>query len=112
MTVFGARAGNSSGLMLPISLRTHGRRALLAGGGNVALRKAESLLAAGLHVHVVAPSIDPRIEALLGDAGSLSRRPYRTGDLDNAFLAVAATNDATVNARIVAEARAESSSPQ
>ncbi len=92
--------------MLPIALRTQGRRALLAGGGSVALRKAETLRDAGLHVHVVAPEIDPRIEEILSAHGTFSRRPYDRADAEGKLLAVAATNEPGVNARIVEDCRA------
>jgi hydroxymethylbilane synthase len=92
--------------MLPISLRCEGRRALVAGGGNVALRKAESLLAAGMTITVVAPRIDARLAALVQQSGGACfERAYETRDLKGALLAIAATNDPTVNATIVNDAK-------
>ncbi|MEO9169690.1 MAG: hydroxymethylbilane synthase, partial [Candidatus Baltobacteraceae bacterium] len=91
--------------MLPIALFTHGRRALLTGGGNVAARKAETLHAAGLHLHVVAPRIEARIHGLLCSACSFAQRPYQPEDLAGIDLAIAATNDPAVNAQIVQDAR-------
>jgi hydroxymethylbilane synthase len=93
--------------MLPIALRADGRRALIVGGGNVALRKAESLLDAGVALRVVAPSIDARLRALLDlpDA-QLHERGYERRDLDGIDLVVAATHSSDVNARVVADARA------
>jgi hydroxymethylbilane synthase len=93
--------------MLPIALRTQGRRALIVGGGYVALRKAESLTDAGMRLHVVAPNVDVRLQALVERSGStLAQRAYETSDLEDADLAIAATDDASVNARVVADARA------
>ena len=91
--------------MLPIALRTNGRRALVAGGGNVAARKVETLHAAGLHLVVVAPRIDARIVALLCERCSHEQRPYERGDLHGVALAVAATGDAEINARVLEDAR-------
>ena len=92
--------------MLPIALRADGRRALIAGGGNVALRKAEALLDAGIAVTVVAPSIEPRIRALLERPDAIVReRAYERADLEGVDLAIAATNRPDVNARVVADAR-------
>ncbi len=91
--------------MLPIALRTHGRRALVIGGGTVAVRKVETLHAAGLHCHVVAPEIDARILALLCERCSHELRTYATSDMREIALAVAATSDELVNARVVADAR-------
>ena len=94
--------------MLPISLRADGRRALIVGGGNVALRKASALLEAGFALTLTAPSIDERLRALLRDAPNalVNERPYERADLDGAGLVVAATNDPGLNARVVADARA------
>jgi hydroxymethylbilane synthase len=93
--------------MLPIALRPDGRRVLIVGGGSVAARKAESLAAAGFPIFVVAVSIDDRLRTWLTQSnGSYAERPYAPGDLADAALAVAATDDDAVNARVVRDARA------
>jgi uroporphyrin-III C-methyltransferase / precorrin-2 dehydrogenase / sirohydrochlorin ferrochelatase len=93
--------------MLPIAVRPDGRRAVIVGGGDVALRKAETLAAAGFQLLVVAPAIDARLRASLATSGgSVLERDYASGDLAGAFLALAATGDDAVNARVVADARA------
>lgn len=88
-----------------VNLNVKGRKAVVVGGGNVALRKVGGLLAAGARVSVVAESPHPEIR-LLAAAGRLrlEARPYADGDLEGAFLAVAATDDEEVNARVSAEA--------
>ncbi len=92
--------------MLPIVLRPNGRRALIVGGGSVAARKAESLVAAGYPIFVVATSIvDDRLHSLAGDAG-FAERPYDPADVRETALVVAATDDDEVNAGIVRDARA------
>jgi len=60
------------------------------GGGAVAEQKVLGLLAAGAHVTVVSPETTPRL-ADLAAAGEidLRRRPYRSGDLAGARLAIA-----------------------
>ncbi|HEX4012678.1 MAG TPA: hydroxymethylbilane synthase [Candidatus Cybelea sp.] len=93
--------------MLPISLRSNGRRALIVGGGNVAARKAESLAAAGFRIAVVAERIgDGLREYVCAREGTVAERAYDASDLHGASLVVAATNDAAVNERIVQDARA------
>ena len=93
--------------MLPISLRPNGGRAVIVGGGAVAARKAESLVAAGFPIFVVAPRIDDRMRSVLVENGmDYAQRAYSRHDLDGAALAVAATDDGAVNARVVADARA------
>jgi hydroxymethylbilane synthase len=93
-------------MSLPISLRIAGRRAVIVGGGVVALRKCRALLEAGAAVHVVAPHLNRELRALLGEPGSYDERGYQSGDLAGAFLVVAATDDSAVNALVVADARA------
>lgn len=93
--------------MLPISLRPDGRRAVVVGGGNVAARKVESLLAAGFPVFIVAERIGDRLRTLLPEArAEHAERRYESSDVDEAALIVAATNDPAVNARVIADAHA------
>lgn len=91
---------------LSLSLRVSGRRAVIVGGGSVALRKCATLLAAGADVQVIAPEISARLRALAAKSLACEERSYRSGDLRDAFLVIAATNDAAVNAIVVADARA------
>jgi precorrin-2 dehydrogenase/sirohydrochlorin ferrochelatase len=83
-----------------------GKIALVVGGGAVACRKVRALLAAAVAVRVVAPVMSPEISRL-ADSGTVVARAgyYRPEDLDNVFLAVAATSDAVVNDRVAADAR-------
>jgi hydroxymethylbilane synthase len=93
--------------MLPISLRPNGRRAVIVGGGNVAARKAESLVAAGFPLFVVAERIADRLRTILHErGGDYAQRPYEAGDLVDAALVIAATDDGELNARVLADARA------
>ena len=50
---------------LPIFLRLEGRKALVVGGGPVAARKAELVLAAGAEITVVAPELSPAMQELV-----------------------------------------------
>jgi len=89
----------------PIHLDIQGRRCLVVGGGPVAARKVEGLLAAGARVALVSPRLHPPLEALAATGGiDWTGRQYRDGDLDDAFLVIAATDQATVNRQIAAEA--------
>jgi siroheme synthase-like protein len=79
----------------PASLLLRGRPVLVVGGGPVALRKVEGLLAAGALVTVVAPDVCAGIEALAGagEAGGVrvERRRYRRGEVARYRLALTAT---------------------
>jgi uroporphyrin-III C-methyltransferase/precorrin-2 dehydrogenase/sirohydrochlorin ferrochelatase len=85
----------------PLALDLAGRRAVVVGGGRVALRRVTEMLAAGALVRVIAPHLTDELAGL--DITVLQRR-YRDGDLAGAWLAHAATNDADVNAAVAAEA--------
>ena len=84
-----------------LSLSLAGRRAVVVGGGRVALRRVLGLLEAGANVIVIAPAVLPELAEL---AVTVLPREYREGDLATAWLAHAATSDPAVNARVAAEA--------
>lgn len=86
----------------PMMLPAAGRRAVLVGGGAVALRKAEKLAAFGMQLIVCAPAVMPPLAAL----ADTCVREYSPAVLDGAALAVAATDDAAMNVRVAADCRA------
>jgi siroheme synthase-like protein len=85
----------------PASLLLAGRRCVVVGAGRVAARKIDGLLEAGAAVHVVAPDLGPEVLAWR-DAGrvTVDERPFQPADLDEAWLATAATPDPAVNAAV------------
>jgi len=85
----------------PLLLDLTGRRVVVVGGGAVALRRLGDLIDAGAHVTVVAPEIDPGIEA--ADV-TLHQRQFADSDLDGAWLALACTAESHVNNAVVAAA--------
>ncbi len=87
-------------VLYPVDLVVEGRRCVVVGGGSVAARKVEGLVAAGADVVVIAPEIDDQIRSL---AVQLVERSYRCGDLEGAWLAIAATDDGEVNRAIRAD---------
>jgi precorrin-2 dehydrogenase/sirohydrochlorin ferrochelatase len=90
-----------------VNLALEGRAAVVVGGGEVAARKVQDLLAAKAHVTVIAPQVCDRIVALADEKLIVMHgRPYRTGDLAGAFVAIAATDDEGINARVAADAAA------
>jgi precorrin-2 dehydrogenase / sirohydrochlorin ferrochelatase len=84
--------------LYPVNLVLEGRRCVVVGGGAVAARKVEGLAAAGADVVVIAPSVDESIRSRRDV--SIVERGYRTGDLDGAWLAIAATDDRVVNRQV------------
>ena len=92
----------------PVFFDLRGRRAVVIGGGAVAEQKVLGLLSAGAHVTVVSPETTPRLAELAAAGGiDLRRRPYRSGDLAGAWLAIAGTDDRAANAQVWAEAERE-----
>lgn len=91
---------------LPLNIDVRDMKVLVAGGGMVAGRKILSLLDAEATVLVVAPEISPEIRRLAA-AGAITIKTecYKSSDLDNVFLAVAATDDPATNQRIADDAR-------
>ncbi len=93
------------GAYYPISLNIAGRRCLVIGGGQVAERKASSLLDCGGRVTVISPRLCPELEEKRARGAIEARlREFRTGDLEGVFLAIAATDDFGVNDSVVKEA--------
>jgi len=85
-----------------VGLRLAGKKVVVVGGGTVAQRRLPLLIASGADVHVISRTATRAVEAMNGI--TLSMREYRDGDLDGAWYAIAATDDAQVNAAVVAEA--------
>jgi len=90
----------------PIYLDITGRRCVVAGGGDVAERKVERLLACGAHVVVIGKTLTPALKALK-KAGRIDHieDDYGAACLREAFLVIGATDQDEVNARISADAR-------
>ena len=78
-----------------------GRRVVIAGAGRVASRRVRRFLTAGALVRVVAPDASDDIvrHASHGDLEWVARA-FEPADLDDAWLVLAATDDAPLNDRI------------
>ena len=90
--------------LFPLFADLRGRRVLVVGGGAVARRKLEPLLAAGARVVVGAPWLEPAVMELFAQ-GRIEHLAgaFESVWLEGAWLVVAATDDGEVN-RTVAEA--------
>ncbi|MFC1739516.1 bifunctional precorrin-2 dehydrogenase/sirohydrochlorin ferrochelatase [Planctomycetota bacterium] len=85
----------------PIFLELASRRAVVVGAGAVALRKAQSLLAAGARLVVVAEHIEDSLMKLCMDSDAeLIKSKYSKDYLAGAALVIAATNNQQLNQRI------------
>jgi precorrin-2 dehydrogenase/sirohydrochlorin ferrochelatase len=85
----------------PVFLELAGRRTVVVGGGAVAVRKAQSLLAAGARLVVIADRISDIMTALCADSNAeLIKSRYSKDYLVGAVLAIAATNNRQLNRKI------------
>jgi precorrin-2 dehydrogenase/sirohydrochlorin ferrochelatase len=92
---------------IPIFLDVRGRRCVVVGGGEVAARKVESLLAAGARVTVVSPNLTAPALAAAVEREMVEHiaRAYRRGDIAGCALAYAATDDRDLHRALADEAR-------
>jgi siroheme synthase-like protein len=91
----------------PVNLIVAGRRCVVVGAGRIAARKIDALLAAGADVHVVATELGDQVRAWRDEQRiTVAERGFGPSDLDDAWLATAATDDPSVN-HAVFEAGAE-----
>ena len=84
----------------PVNLVLTGKRCLVVGGGKVALRKVEGLLACGADVTVIAPDVHPDLQA--DPSVTVKQRPYVEGDAARGGyrLVITATDDTAVNQQV------------
>jgi precorrin-2 dehydrogenase/sirohydrochlorin ferrochelatase len=73
----------------------------VVGGGAVAERKVGTLLECQASVTVISPVLSPGLQQL-AEKGVIQtiRRKYRSSDLKDAFLVIAATDDAAINSAV------------
>jgi siroheme synthase-like protein len=92
----------------PLFINLEGKPCVVAGGGAVGARKAQTLLGFGARLTVIAPAAVEALQALaLKGRLTLREAPYGgPGDLTGAFLVVAATDKKDLNKRIVRDALA------
>ncbi|MEJ2032600.1 MAG: bifunctional precorrin-2 dehydrogenase/sirohydrochlorin ferrochelatase [Deltaproteobacteria bacterium] len=92
----------------PVNLKIAGRPCLVIGGGRVAERKVKGLLACAAKVTVISPELTAELASLHRENRIIWRnRPYRSGDLTGAFLAIAATDDEQTQEAVQKEAERE-----
>jgi len=90
---------------LPIFFDVKGKQCIVIGAGPIASRKVDLLHSAGAEVTVISPVLADEMTRFEQE-GKIKwyERTYQPGDLKDAWLVIAATNDQEVNRQIVAEA--------
>ena len=92
--------------MLPISVNLQNKKCIVIGGGKVASRRIETLLAEGANVTVISPELLPELMTLAANEHiTWLERPCDDGDCLDAFLVIAATNRKAVNERVAYDCR-------
>jgi len=91
----------------PVFLDLKKRRCLLVGGGDVATRKGRLLSKAGAMLRVVALDISDELRQLAKENnGEICQREYQSSDMQDCFIAIAATDDEILNEKISLDAKA------
>jgi siroheme synthase-like protein len=91
---------------MPISLDMKNRSCLVVGGGNVALRKVETLMDYDAKITVIAPDVHDKL-AFHADAGriELVKREYHSPEAAAFGLVISAGDDNELNRRVYDDAR-------
>lgn len=88
----------------PIFVRLAGRIVVVVGGGDLAVRTVQALLACDAEVRVISPQPSPAFGRFRGVPNvTLIERPFEYGDLEDALLALAVDDDPAVNLRVARE---------
>jgi precorrin-2 dehydrogenase / sirohydrochlorin ferrochelatase len=91
----------------PVYLDLRGKPVIIIGGGEVAERKAESLLDTGASIIVISPDLSPNLAALVDQKRlEVRQRRYVHGDCAGAVLVFSATDDPEVSRDVYREASA------
>lgn len=89
----------------PVFLNLKGKRCVIIGGGTIAEGKISKLKETGAQVTIISPDATPAIQKMAKKGVvEWTARKYQTGDLEGAFLGIAATDVRQVNQQIFQEA--------
>ena len=89
----------------PVFLNLEGKRCVIIGGGTIAEGKISKLKETGAQVTIISPDATPAIQKMAKKGVvEWTARKYQTGDLEGAFLGIAATDVRQVNQQIFQEA--------
>lgn len=92
--------------LFPIFLKLNGRRALIVGGGKIAVLRAKQLVRTKASVTVISPKVSTEMEELAkAHLIDLVRRRFERTDLSKRyFIVIGATNDPAVQKAVFEEA--------
>ncbi|MBN3858963.1 uroporphyrinogen-III C-methyltransferase [Neisseriaceae bacterium PsAf] len=89
----------------PIFIKLQNKSVLVVGGGVVAERKIQSLLASGANVYLVSQTVTKTIQSWIDEKRVIwMAKEFNPQHLDEVYLVIAATNDSELNQMIFLEA--------
>jgi precorrin-2 dehydrogenase/sirohydrochlorin ferrochelatase len=89
----------------PVFIDVQDRTCVVIGGGNIGEEKVHKLVECGAKVVVISPEVNDGVSELAeGERVEWIKRQYEPGDLAEAFIAIAATDDNSVNRLVAKEA--------
>ncbi|MDK2986028.1 MAG: precorrin-2 dehydrogenase [Clostridia bacterium] len=87
--------------LFPIYLSLKNKDCLVVGGGKVAQRKVQSLIAAEASVRVISPKITSDLLKLVHEGKIFwKQKKFHAEDLENPFIVISATDDENVNKEV------------
>ncbi|WP_243385996.1 NAD(P)-binding protein [Bacillus kexueae] len=90
----------------PVMLNLKGREVVIIGGGKVASRKIRGLLDSKALITVISPIITAEISELEAEKKlKWKKKTFEKEDIANAFLVIAATDNPSVNASVLANVK-------
>jgi len=91
----------------PVFIDVVDRTCVVIGGGKIGEEKVRKLLECGAKVSIISPEVTEGVRGIVAsdnDEVTWAQREYQRGDLKDAFIAIAATDDTRVNTQISEEA--------
>lgn len=90
--------------VIPIMIELEGKKVIIVGGGRIAKRKLDTLLASGALLTVISPAVTPEIAAW-AEEGSIKwkQKNFEPIDAEEAFMMIIVTDDPAIN-RVAREA--------
>ena len=89
---------------LPLHFNLKGQTVLVVGGGDVAYRKVELLIAAQANIRLVALEVRAQLRELIGKKGVITTGPYDSVFIEGVVLVISATSNKSVNKRVYSDA--------
>ncbi|MCY8867737.1 MULTISPECIES: bifunctional precorrin-2 dehydrogenase/sirohydrochlorin ferrochelatase [Bacillus] len=87
--------------MLPLHISLEKKKVVIAGGGSIALRRLKTVLSEGADITLVSPDVEPEIKKMADNRRiRWASRTIEKEDYLDAFLIIAATDNAAVNKEI------------